>query len=62
MLFCLAVSDIVVINVRGNLDFNTERILRICYEKLEALNKMEEMKEILKKEQEIKKDNPIKRK
>ena len=35
VLFCLAVSDIVIINVRGNLDQNTEKILRICYDKLE---------------------------
>ena len=38
VLFCLAVSDFVIINVRGNLDHNTEKILRICYEKLEELN------------------------
>lgn len=30
-LFCLGVSDFVIINVRGNLDQNTEKILRICY-------------------------------
>ena len=37
VLFCLAVSDFVIINVRGNLDHNTEKILRICYDKLEEL-------------------------
>ena len=37
VLFCLAVSDFIIINVRGNLDNNTEKILRICYEKLESL-------------------------
>ena len=34
VLFCLAVSDFVIINVRGNLDHNTEKILRICYDKV----------------------------
>ena len=37
VLFCLAVSDFVIINVKGNLDHNTEKILRICYDKLEEL-------------------------
>ncbi len=38
VLFCLAVSDFVVINVRGNLDQNTERIFRLCHERLDDLN------------------------
>jgi ATPase subunit of ABC transporter with duplicated ATPase domains len=35
VLFCLAVSDIVVVNVRGNFDLNTEKIVRLCHERLE---------------------------
>ena len=35
VLFCLAVSDLVIINAKRNLDNNTEKILRICCEKLE---------------------------
>jgi hypothetical protein len=38
ILFCLAVSDIVVVNVKGNFDINTEKMLRICHERLEELN------------------------
>ena len=34
----MAVSDFIIINVRGNLDHNTEKILRICYDKLEELH------------------------
>ena len=30
VLFCLAISDMVIINVRGNIDNNVEKILRIC--------------------------------
>jgi hypothetical protein len=33
VLFCLAVSDFTIINVRGNFDKNTEKILKICHEK-----------------------------
>jgi len=28
----------VVINVRGNFDFNTEKIVRLCHQRLEDLN------------------------
>ena len=38
VLFCLAVSDFVVLNVRGNIDKNTEKIFRMCNERLEDLN------------------------
>lgn len=31
VLFCLAVSDFVIMNVRGNFDANTERIVRLCH-------------------------------
>ena len=44
VLFCLAISDFIVINVRGNLDHNTEKILRICYDKLEELRLHEDEK------------------
>jgi hypothetical protein len=43
ILFCLAVSDFVILNVRGNLDENTERIFRLCQQKLDDL-KIEEEK------------------
>jgi GTPase Era involved in 16S rRNA processing len=31
VLFCLAVSDLTIINVRGNIDKNTEIMLKICH-------------------------------
>ena len=31
VLFCLAVSDFIVLNVRGNVDKNTEKIFRLCH-------------------------------
>ena len=31
VLFCLAVSDFVILNVRGNFDQNTEKIVKICH-------------------------------
>ena len=37
-MFCLAVSDFVLINVRGNFDINTEKIVRICHQRLKDLN------------------------
>ena len=38
VLFCLAVSDFIVLNVRGNIDKNTEKIFRLCHERLDDLN------------------------
>ena len=38
VLFCLAVSDFIVLNVRGNIDKNTEKIFRLCHQRLEDLN------------------------
>ncbi len=38
VLFCLAVSDYIVVNVRGNLDQNTEKMIRLCHQRLEDLN------------------------
>jgi len=35
VLFCLAVSDFIVLNVRGNVDKNTEKIFRLCHQRLE---------------------------
>jgi hypothetical protein len=37
VLFCLAVSDFIVLNVRGNVDKNTEKIFRLCHERLTDL-------------------------
>jgi predicted GTPase len=34
ILFCLAVSDFVVLNVAGNLDTNVEMNVRLCHQKL----------------------------
>ena len=39
VLFCLAVSDFVIVNARGNLDSNTKKIMKVCKEKLCELNK-----------------------
>lgn len=33
MLFCLAVSDIVIINTKGNIDSKTEEKLRVAMDK-----------------------------
>ena len=38
VLFCLAVSDFIVVNVRGNIDINTEKIIRMCHQRLIDLN------------------------
>jgi hypothetical protein len=38
----LAVSDFVVINIRGNVDKNTERIIRLCNNRLNELNLMDD--------------------
>lgn len=38
VLFCLAVSDFVIVNVRGNFDKNSEKIIRLCHQRLEDLN------------------------
>jgi GTPase Era involved in 16S rRNA processing len=42
VLFCLAISDFVVLNVRGNVDKNTEKIVKMCHERLIDLNIKEE--------------------
>ena len=34
VLFCLSISDIVIINTKGNLDKNTSQIVSLCSEKL----------------------------
>lgn len=38
VLFCMAVSDFVVVNVRGNFDVNTEKVVRLCHQRLDDLN------------------------
>ena len=38
IMFCLAISDLVIFNVRGNVDDNAQRLLTNCYEKRDALN------------------------
>jgi energy-coupling factor transporter ATP-binding protein EcfA2 len=38
VLFCLAISDFVVVNVKGNIDIHTEKIIKICHERLVDLN------------------------
>ena len=37
VLFCLAISDIVIINTKGNLDKTTSQIVSLCSEKLHIL-------------------------
>ena len=37
-MFCLAVSDLVIFNVRGNVDYNAQKLLTNCYDRREALN------------------------
>jgi GTPase Era involved in 16S rRNA processing len=38
VLFCLAISDYTIVNVRGSVDQHTETILSMCYDKIEGLN------------------------
>ena len=37
VLFCLAVSDFVVINFRGILQLSVQKLIRFCYKRLEDL-------------------------
>lgn len=34
----MAVSDFVVVNVRGNFDLNTEKVVRLCHQRLVDLS------------------------
>ena len=47
ILFCLSVSDIVVINTKGNLDRTTSQIVSLCSQRLEILIEEEKAKPYL---------------